>query len=270
MTFKALFPSLVVASGMAIATAMPATAATLISEVDGTYEYAFENVNSDNTIGDSLASAFTFKLESSGTDSVNFLFSVGDIDSFSYYVSQIYFSYTGETESLLSSASLNISNIGQVSFVEDSGLTFLDGLQDTGFDASNILFGATYNNFDVNRIDPGDTLGIQFSGTLESVVTALESDDLRIGINAGLPDGQSDSYVTSNLSVEEPAPEEPAPEEPAPEEPAPEEPTSEEPTQGDGGVQEPVVEEVPEPLTILGSGLAIGFGAWFRRKNKQA
>ena len=316
MTFNILFPSLIVASGMAIATAMPATAASLAPGTTDVYQ--FENVESSNTAGDSFSNKLTFQVSAAQEDSVLFLFSSQRNDGFSYYVSQIYFSFMGAGPNPLSlPVKLNVNNSLLLGGAYKATSTDqLGGLRAAGFTDDNTFFGATYSA-ESSRLTPRRRLGIEFTGTFASVLDALASNDLRIGINVdGLPGGQSDSFVTSNLEIEAPIVDEPVVEEPIVEEPIVDEPVVDEPVVEEPIVEEPIVEEpivddpvveepgetpqdsgsageqaggdapiaeppgedvaqtpveeVPEPLTILGSGLAIGFGAWFRRKHKQA
>ncbi len=277
MTFNILFPSLIVASGMAIATAMPATAASLAPGTTDVYQ--FENVESSNTAGDSFSNKLTFQVSAAQEDSVLFLFSSQRNDGFSYYVSQIYFSFMGAGPNPLSlPVKLNVNNSLLLGGAYKATSTDqLGGLRAAGFTDDNTFFGATYSA-ESSRLTPRRRLGIEFTGTFASVLDALASNDLRIGINVdGLPGGQSDSFVTSNLEIEAPIVDEPVVEEPgetpqdsgsAGEQAGGDAPIAEPP--GEDVVAQTPVEEVPEPLTILGSGLAIGFGAWFRRKHKQA
>jgi len=75
-------------------------------------------------------------------------------------------------------------------------------------------------------------LGLKFTGDYDLVMSALNSGALKIGLHVqALPNGQSDSYISSNS----------------------------------GNTQ-----DTPEPLTMLAAGAAVGFGTMFKKQRAQA
>ncbi|MGB3516915.1 MAG: hypothetical protein WBA43_10690, partial [Elainellaceae cyanobacterium] len=214
MKFTAFLPSLLAASSVAIATTLPATAATLVTGSTDTYQ--FENTlptGDSNLSGDSFADAFRFRVTSSSEGTVLFRFLVAPTSGVNYFVSQIYFNYFNPdaTSPLLSDPVIGVNNVGIVNFQETSGNLSQGDDPGVGFLAENTFFSAGVNTSNTgNRLSGGETLGIRFTGELAAVLAALESNTLRIGLNVqGFPDG-SDSFVSgSSPVVEEPVVEEP-------------------------------------------------------------
>ncbi|HBE19465.1 MAG TPA: hypothetical protein DDW51_18130, partial [Cyanobacteria bacterium UBA11367] len=94
----------------------------------------------------------------------------------------------------------------------------------------NPTFLATKNGAASNGVNGGESVGFEFTGNYANVIAALGTGNLNLGIHVqGLPNGNSDSFATYT-----------------------------------GASQ-----NVPEPLTILGSGMALGFGALFQKKRNQ-
>ncbi|WP_181256764.1 PEP-CTERM sorting domain-containing protein [Merismopedia glauca] len=134
-------------------------------------------------------------------------------------IGSIYWENTGN---LLSNMVLNVGNIGNVNFKNISPGNLPQGNKIAFIEA----FGARFQSGGSKRINGGESLGITFTGNFNSVINALQSEDLRVGIHVQeLPQGQSDSFVS------------------------------------DGGET-----QVPEPLSILGTGVALGFGILFKKK----
>ena len=75
-------------------------------------------------------------------------------------------------------------------------------------------------------------MGLKFDGNYNSVMSALNSGALKIGLHVqALPNGQSDSYISSSS----------------------------------GNTQ-----DTPEPLTMLAAGAAVGFGTMFKKQRERA
>ena len=80
-------------------------------------------------------------------------------------------------------------------------------------------------------IQAGEKLGLSFGGNYQDVIAALTSGDLKIGLHVqALPNGASDSYISSNANTE----------------------------------------NTPEPLTMLAAGAAVGFGTMLKKQRDQA
>jgi hypothetical protein len=134
-------------------------------------------------------------------------------------IGSVHFENTGN---LLSKITLNVGNIGKVNFASSKNGNLPQGNKIGFVDA----FAAKFSGGGFQRVNNGESLGIRFNGNFNSVISALQSEDLQIGIHVQeLPQGQSDSFVS------------------------------------DGGET-----QVPEPLTILGTSAALGFGLLFKKK----
>ncbi|MEG4287839.1 PEP-CTERM sorting domain-containing protein [Microcoleus sp. C2C3] len=81
-------------------------------------------------------------------------------------------------------------------------------------------------------IQGGEILGLRFTGDCKLVISALKDRTLKLGLHVqALPNGQSDSYISSSS----------------------------------GNTQ-----DIPEPLTMLAAGAAVGFGTVFQKQRAQA
>ena len=75
-------------------------------------------------------------------------------------------------------------------------------------------------------------MGLSFTGDYNLVISALNNGALRVGLHVqALPNGQSDSYISSSS----------------------------------GNTQ-----DTPEPLTMLAAGAAVGFGTMFKKQRDRA
>ena len=75
-------------------------------------------------------------------------------------------------------------------------------------------------------------MGLSFTGDYNLVISALNNGTLKLGWHVqALPNGQSESYISSNS----------------------------------GNTQ-----DTPEPLTILAAGAAVGFGTMFKKQRERA
>jgi len=82
-------------------------------------------------------------------------------------------------------------------------------------------------------IQGGEILGLSFTGDYNLVISALNNGTLKIGSHVqALPNGQSESYISSSSS---------------------------------GNTQ-----DTPEPLTMLAAGAAVGFGTMFKKQRERA
>ena len=81
-------------------------------------------------------------------------------------------------------------------------------------------------------IQGGEILGSSFTGDCKLVISAVKDRTLKLGLHLqALPNGQSDSYLSSSS----------------------------------GNTQ-----DTPEPLTMLAAGAAVGFGTVFKKQRAQA
>jgi hypothetical protein len=130
----------------------------------------------------------------------------------------------------LSAPSANVSNIGEVAF---TGGASNDQLPQGG-NGFTTDYAFSSNNGAGNKwgVQGGETVGLSFSGNYNNVIAALNSGALKLGLHVqALPDGKSDSFLSSSS----------------------------------GNTQ-----DTPEPLTMLAAGVAVGFGAMFKKQRAQA
>ena len=130
----------------------------------------------------------------------------------------------------LSNPSVNHNNVGQVEF---SGGAGNDQLPQGGNSfTTDYAFSRNTGGGNAWGIEGGESLGLKFDGNYNSVMSALNSGALKIGLHVqALPNGQSDSYISSSS----------------------------------GNTQ-----DTPEPLTMLAAGAAVGFGTMFKKQRERA
>jgi hypothetical protein len=124
---------------------------------------------------------------------------------------------------------VNIGNVGLVDFI---GGASNDQLPQGGNNfTTDYAFSRKTGDGNAFGIQGGESLGLSFTGDYNLVISALNSGDLKIGLHVqALPNGQSDSYISSNANTE----------------------------------------NTPEPLTMLAAGAAVGFGTMFKKQRDRA
>jgi hypothetical protein len=203
--------SLILASSTVLA-----LAATPAQAVTFKFQNIFPATTPSELSGDPFVSDFSFDVTDAGGGKI--LFQINNTGT-NGAIGQVFFENTGN---LLSNFALNVNNTGTVSFRNISPGNLSQGNKISFVEA----FGGQFQRGGANRINNGESLGIRFTGDFNSVISALQSEDLRVGIHVQeLPRGESDSFVS------------------------------------DGGET-----QVPEPLTILGTSAALGFGVLFKKK----
>ena len=214
-----LVKSLLAAAGVAVLSAVSAAPA---------WAFSFGNIVGGDTPGDAYVNSLTFDVVNDGS-SVIFKFSnSGDPRASSLFISKVFFQ---DNNSYLSNPSVNIGNVGQVRF---SGGVGNDQLPQGGNNfTTKYAFSRDTGAGNAFGIQGGETLGVRFNASYNSVISALQDESLKLGIHVqALPNGQSDSYISSSSS---------------------------------GNTQ-----DTPEPLTMLAAGAAVGFGTMFKKQRAQA
>ena len=123
-------------------------------------------------------------------------------------------------------------NIGNVGLVDFSGGASNDQLPQGGNNfTTDYAFSRNPGAGNANGIQAPETLGLSFNGNYTNVLAALTDGTLKIGLHVqALQNGQSDSYISTSSSSQ----------------------------------------DVPEPLTMLAAGAAVGFGTMFKKQRAQA
>ncbi len=124
----------------------------------------------------------------------------GDAAAPSMFIRQVFFDDKNsffDDDTYLSDPLVNIGNVGLVDFI---GGASNDQLPQggNGF-TTNYAFSRKTGAGNTFGIQGGESLGLRFTGDYNLVISALNSGALRLGLHVqGLPNGQSDSYISSN------------------------------------------------------------------------
>jgi hypothetical protein len=189
--------------------------------------FSFSNIAGGDTAGDAYANNLGFNVNVvNQTRLVVFdIFNLGNPQAPSMFISKVFFD---DNNNRLSGPSVNFSNIGQVGFI---GGASNDQLPQGG--------NGFTTDYAFSRVGPGneygiqanETLGLSFVADYNSVIAALNDGTLKVGLHVqALPNGASDSYISSNSGN---------------------------------------TENTPEPLTMLAAGAAVGFGTMFKKQRAQ-
>ncbi|MEG4171224.1 MULTISPECIES: PEP-CTERM sorting domain-containing protein [unclassified Microcoleus] len=188
--------------------------------------FSFGNIAGGDPVGDAYKSNFSFNVIDEGTSVLFNIFNSGNAAAPDMFIGKVLFDDNG----YLSNAVANINNTGDVRF---SGGASNDQLPQggTGFTTD---YAFTRDNGGGNQwaVQHSESLGVRFTGNYANVVSALNTGALRLGLHVqALPNGASDSYLSSSTSN---------------------------------------TEATPEPLTMLAAAAAVGFGAKFKKQRAQA
>jgi len=214
-----LIKSLLAVAGVAALSAVSAAPA---------WAFNFSNITDGDTVGDAYEGNFGFTVENQGGLAVFNIFNFGNPGASDMFIAGVFFDDNG-TLSSSSAPWTNVNNVGKV------GFTFNGGLSNAQLPQGGKNFTTDYAFFSDNgdgnglAVQANEKLGLAFAASYNNVLAALTSGDLKIGLHVqGLPDGASDSYISSNGNTE----------------------------------------NTPEPLTMLAAGAAVGFGTTMFKKQR--
>jgi len=212
-----LIKSLLAVAGVAAVSALSAAPA---------WAFSFVNIAGGDTPGDSYVNSFTFDVFNRGSSVVFNIKNSGNAAAPSMFISKVFFDDNG----YLSAPLVNFGNVGQVAF---SGGASNDQLPQGGNNfTTNYAFSRNTGAGNAFGIQGGESLGLSFTGNYNNVIFALNRGDLKLGLHVqALPNGQSDSYLSSSSAN---------------------------------------TQDTPEPLTMLAAGAAVGFGTMFKKQRAQA
>jgi hypothetical protein len=179
-----LVKSLLAVAGVAAVSAVSAAPASAFS---------FGNIGGGNTPGDSYVDSFTYTVTNQGS-AVRFdIFNSGNAAAPNMFISKVFFDDNG----YLSAPSLFGTNVGEVSF---SGGASNDQLPQGGNDfTTDYAFSRNPGGGNVGGIQGAESFPVSFRGNYINIIAALNSGALRVGLHVqGLPNGQSDSYISTN------------------------------------------------------------------------
>jgi len=216
-----LIKSLLAVAGVAALSAVSAAPASAFN---------FSNIAGGDMVGDAYANSFGFTVENQGGLAVFNIFNFGNPGASDMFIAGVFFDDNG-TLSSSTPPWTNVNNVGKV------GFTFNGGLSNAQLPQGGKNFTTDYAFFSDNgdgnglAVQANEKLGLAFAASYNNVLAALTSGDLKIGLHVqGLPDGASDSYISSNGNTE----------------------------------------NTPEPLTMLAAGAAVGFGTMFKKQRDRA
>jgi hypothetical protein len=212
-----LVKSLLAVAGVAAVSAVSAAPA---------WAFSFSNIAGGDTPGDAYVNSFTFDVFQMNSSVLFHISNSGNAAAPSMFISKVLFDDNG----YLSWPSANISNIGEVAF---NGGASNDQLPQGGNDfTTDYAFSRLPGAGNAFGIQANETLVLGFTGDYNNVISALNNGALKIGLHVqALPNGQSDSYISSSSSN---------------------------------------TQDTPEPLTMLAAGAAVGFGTMFKKQRAQA
>jgi len=206
--------------------AVAGAAALSAVSAESAWAFSFGNIGGGDTPGDAYVDSFTYTVVNQGS-AVRFdIFNSGNAAAPNMFISKVFFDDNG----YLSAPSLFGTNIGEVSF---SGGPSNDQLPQGGNNfTTDYAFSRNPGGGNAGGIQGAESFPVSFRGNYNNIIAALNSGDLKLGLHVqGLPNGQSDSYI-STTSVN--------------------------------------TQDTPEPLTMLAAGAAVGFGTMFKKQRDRA
>jgi hypothetical protein len=213
-----LVKSLLAVAGVAALSAVSAAPASAIN---------FNNITGGDTVGDAYANNFGFTVENQGGLAVFNIFNFGP-PKVSMFIAGVFFDDNGSLSSS-STPWTNVNNVGQVAFTGGASKAQLP--QGGKNFTTDYAFFSDNGAGNASGVQAGEKLGLAFAASYNNVLAALSSGDLKIGLHVqALPNGASDSYISSNSGN---------------------------------------TENTPEPLTMLAAGAAVGFGTMFKKQRAQ-
>ena len=213
-----LVKSLLAVAGVAALSAISAAPA---------WAFTFSNIAGGDTVGDAYANNLGFNVINQGGSVFFDIFNYGNAAAPDMFISKVFFDDNG----YLSQPWVNANNnVGQVGF---TGGASNDQLPQGGNSfTTDYAFSRRTGEGNAWGIQGGEKLQLAFAGSYTNVVDALNNGSLKIGLHVqALPNGASDSYISSNS----------------------------------GNTQ-----DTPEPLTMLAAGAAVGFGTMFKKQRERA
>ena len=218
-----LVKSLLAVAGVAALSAVSAAPA---------WAFSFGNIAGGDTPGDDYVNSFTFDVVDQGESVLFNIKNSGDPAAPTMFISKVFFDDKNsffDDDTYLSEPLVNRGNVGLVEF---SGGASNDQLPQggNGF-TTNYAFSRRTGEGNAYGIQADESLGLIFTGDYNLVMSALNSGALKIGLHVqALPNGQSDSYISSSSSN---------------------------------------TQDTPEPLTMLAAGAAVGFGTMFKKQRER-
>ncbi len=181
-----LVKSLLALAGVAAVSAVSAAPASA---------FGFNNIPGGDPPGDPYNNSFSLNIFSQGPFVIMNILNSGNAAASEMFIRQVFIQDNSNTLSSLSL--LNFNNVGDVTFTGGLG----NGNLPQGGNSFNTKYDFTRSPGPANGngIQGGESLGLRFIGNYNNVMNAYNSGALKVGIHVqALPNGQSDSYISSN------------------------------------------------------------------------
>ena len=212
-----LIKSLLAVAGVAALSAVSAAPA---------WAFNFSNIAGGDMVGDAYANNFGFHVINQKGSVFFYIFHYETAAPTNMFISGVFIDDNG----YLSNPLPNFNNAGLVEFTGGASKAQLP--QAGNKFTTDYAFFSKNGDGNLLGVQAGEKLGLAFAASYNNVLAALNSGDLKIGLHVqGLPNGASDSYISSNIGN---------------------------------------TENTPEPLTMLAAGAAVGFGTMFKKQRDQA
>jgi hypothetical protein len=188
-----LVKSLLAVAGVAALSAVSAAPASAFS---------FSNIAGGDTPGDAYVNSFSFDVFNLGSSVLFNIRNSGDAAAPTMFISKVLFDDNG----YLSAPSLNLNNnIGDVAFSGGAGKDQLPQ-GGKGF-TTDYAFSRNNGAGNALGIQAGESLAVSFTADYNNVISALNSGSLKLGLHVqALPNGASDSYISSGNTQDTPEP----------------------------------------------------------------
>ena len=161
--------------------------------------YSFENITNNNPISAAVGEAqLSVELIDLGGGSVEFLFcNSGPVAS---SIADIYF-HNGKLGTISGPIEF-MDAIGTVSFSPNAKPGNLPGGKTVGFLTTPGLSADSDAPVQHNGVNPGEQIGLAFTGDYATVINEIAAGNLLIGIHVqGFPNGESESFVNTTTTV---------------------------------------------------------------------
>jgi hypothetical protein len=189
----------------------------------------FINITGGDSVGDAYANSFGLTVENQGGLAVFNIFNFGSPSASDMFIAGVFFDDNGSLSSS-SAPWVNVNNFNDVRF--SGGASKAQLPQGGKSFTTDYAFFSDNGAGNARAVQAGDKLGLAFAASYNNVMTGLTEGTLKVGLHVqGLPNGASDSYISSSS----------------------------------GNTQ-----DTPEPLTMLAAGAAVGFGTMFKKQRDRA
>jgi hypothetical protein len=202
--FRSVLTGSLFASVIALGLFAPATEA-------GAVTFNFSNISGGDTVGDSLSGFLS--VDVTKVDDSHVLFKFNNLSGNTAATSFIGTVYIDDNGSLSTPITVNVSNVGTVSFSKDTNPKNFPQGNDLNPDFDTTYsFNADNGSGNSDAIQRGESLGVKFAAIFGNVIGGLNSGAIRVGYHlqgitlpsAGVS-GASDSYVNVTTAVPLPA-----------------------------------------------------------------